>query len=65
MEMAFIDIFSVFLFACALVDSSRQSYSMSSLGTRGEIESIKMLVKSTGLAKPKARALLMSAKEVI
>ena len=45
-------------------DFKNQSYSIEKLGTGGEIACTKRLLISTGLSKPKIKALLTAAKNV-
>lgn len=48
----------------SIEDFKNQSYSIEKLGTGGEIACTKQLLISTGLSKPKVKALLMAAKNV-
>ena len=48
-----------------LEDIRNKSYPIEKLGIGGEIDCSKQLMVQTGLTKPKAKALLSKAKEVI
>lgn len=48
----------------SIEDFKNQSYSIEKLGTGGEIACTKSLLISTGLSKPKVKALLIAAKNV-